>query len=82
MATYATEDFRFTTKGNVMYAIELGWPAGNEGVIRSLGPAAGSGRVKSVDLLGANAIQVPAHSPEKYAYAFRIAFEDEAASKN
>ncbi len=93
-ATYTAEDFRFTTKANVLYAIELGWPAGNETVIRSLRTVAGAGKIKSVDLLGANTklqfsqkpdglhIQVPAEAPGKYAYAFRIVFEGEASSNN
>ena len=28
-ANYTAEDFRFTTKGNTLYAVELGWPAGD-----------------------------------------------------
>ena len=36
-ATYTAEDFRFTTKGNELYAIELGWPAGGEAIVQSLG---------------------------------------------
>ena len=27
---FTAEDFRFTTKGNALYAIELGWPASHE----------------------------------------------------
>ena len=40
-ATYTAEDFRFTTKGNALYAIEMGWPAGGEAVIHSLGTYGG-----------------------------------------
>ena len=80
------EDFRFTTKGASLYAIELGWPAGGEAVIRSLGAGVG-GKVESVSLLGSSEkisfeqssdglhIRVPAHAPGKFASAFRIAFE-------
>jgi alpha-L-fucosidase len=34
---YTAEDFRFTTKGPVLFAIELAWPTSGEAVIRSLG---------------------------------------------
>jgi alpha-L-fucosidase len=84
-AGYSAEDFRFTTKGNTLYAIELGWPAGAEAVIHSLGSSATSTqKIGSVMLLGTDAklafeqkadglhIQLPAQSPGKYAYVFRI----------
>jgi alpha-L-fucosidase len=84
-AGYSAEDFRFTTKGNTLYAIELGWPAGGEAVIHLLGTSAPSTqKIGSVVLLGSAGkltfeqktdglhIQLPAQSPGKYAYAFRI----------
>ena len=37
---FTAEDFRFTKKGDVLYAIELGWPANREAVIHSLGKSA------------------------------------------
>jgi alpha-L-fucosidase len=86
-ATYTAEDFRFTTKGNTLYAIELGWPSGGEAVIHALGTSVGDQRIESVDLLGSDAklqfqqqpdglhIQLPAQDPGKYAYAFRVWFE-------
>ena len=85
-ATYTAEDFRFTTKGNALYAIEMGWPAGGEAVIHSLGSAVGSQKVESVVLLGSDAriasrqeadglhLQLPAQAPGKYAYVFRVLF--------
>ncbi len=84
--SYTAEDFRFTTKGSTLYAIELGWAAGGEAVIRSLGTQVG-GKVASVSLLGSNDkisfeqagdglhIHVPARAPGKFASAFRITFE-------
>ncbi|HWZ84397.1 MAG TPA: alpha-L-fucosidase [Terriglobales bacterium] len=52
---YTAEDFRFTTKGDAVYAIELGWPGGSEAVIHSLGTAVENHRtVKSVVLLGSD----------------------------
>ena len=85
-ATYTPEDFRFTTRGNDLYAIELGWPASGEAVIQTLGPAVGAQRIDSVALLGSDAklqfrqqpdglhIRLPAQAPGKYAYAFRVVF--------
>ncbi|HYM78669.1 MAG TPA: alpha-L-fucosidase [Candidatus Dormibacteraeota bacterium] len=81
---YTAEDFRFTKKADVLYAIELGWPANREAVIHSLGGTALGAKIRSVDLLGSESkltfdqrddglhIQLPEHSPGKYAYAFRI----------
>src|SRR5580692_8000946 len=84
-AGYSAEDFRFTTKGNTLYAMELGWPAGGEAVIHSLGSSATNPlKIGLVFLLGWDArlafeqksdglhIQMPAHSPGNYAYVFRI----------
>ena len=56
-ATYTAEDFRFTTKGNALYAIELGWPASGEAVIHSLGTTVGTQKIASVSLLGAAGLQ-------------------------
>lgn len=39
-ANYTSEDFRFTRKGDTLYAIELGWPSSGEAVIHSLGASA------------------------------------------
>ena len=83
---YTPEDFRFTTKGGTLYAIELGWPAKGEAMIHSLSSGVGQERVESVELLGPDAklkfqqtadglhISVPAASPGKYAFAYRIRF--------
>jgi alpha-L-fucosidase len=89
-ATYTAQDFRFTTKGNALYAIELGWPVSGEAVIHALGSAVGGQKIESVRLLGFDAklqfqqqadglhIHLPAQDPGKYAYAFRIRFEGAA----
>lgn len=83
---FTAEDFRFTKKGDVLYAIELGWPANREAVIHSLGKSASGDQPKigSAALLGSDAklrfeqredglhIQLPEQSAGKYAYAFRI----------
>ncbi len=85
---YTPEDFRFTTKGDVLFAIELGWPSTEEAVVRSLASGtAGTKKVASVSLLGVDGalkfrqekdglhIEAPATPPGKIAHAFRIIFE-------
>ena len=83
---YTAEDFRFTRKGEVLYAIELGWPSGGEAVIRSLRSGTTGESVASVSLLGSDTvpsfeqrddglhIRLPERAPGKFAYAFRIHF--------
>jgi len=86
-AKYTAEDFRFTTKGDVLYAIGLAWPATGEVAIHSLTPTTGSEPVKSVELLGSNAtlqfdqradglhVRVAAQAPANYAYVLRLRFD-------
>ena len=84
---YTPDDFRFTSKGDVLYAIELGWPTKPEAVIHSVGTgAAGERTIESVELLGSDAkvsfqtksdglhIRLPEQAPGKYAYTLRIQF--------
>ncbi len=85
-AKYTSEDFRFTTKGDVLYAVGLAWPTSREAVIRSLAPSVGGQEVQSVALLGSDAklqfdqradglhVQLAAPAPAKYAYALRVKF--------
>jgi alpha-L-fucosidase len=84
---YTAEDFRFTVKGNTLYAIELGWPAKGEAVIHSI-PLGMTGEedIASVELIGTDAkpsfeqlpdglhVRIPEQAPGNYAYAFRIRF--------
>jgi len=84
---YKPEDFRFTTKGDTLYAIGLAWPTDGEVVIHSLAPNAGSERIQSVDLLGSDSkvqfeqradglhVQLPGEAPTKFAYVLRVKFE-------
>jgi alpha-L-fucosidase len=80
-AAFTAEDIRFTTKGDVLYAFALGWPA--KGLtVRALGTAAG--RVSEVRLLGHSGriewaqdasglrISVPERPPCNHAVAFAI----------
>lgn len=84
---YTPEDFRFTTKGGVLYAIELGWPPQPEALMHTIkASVAGAQPVESVELLGSEGklqfqqkddglhIQLPVRNPGKYAYVFRIRF--------
>jgi len=84
---YKPDDFRFTTKGDVLYVIGLAWPTNGEAVIHSLAQTGGSSRVRSATLLGNDAelkfeqridglhVQLPAQTPSKYAYAVRVRFD-------
>jgi len=86
---YSAEDFRFTSHGDVLYAIELAWPSGGKTVIHALGTgaAAQGRRVQSVALLGSTPklsfeqqsdglhMQLPEPAQGKFAYAFRITFD-------
>jgi alpha-L-fucosidase len=86
-ANYTPEDFRFTTKGNVLYAIGLAWPGTGEAVIHSLGLTLGGKRVQSVSLVGSETkvqfsqgpdglrVVLPNLAPPKYAYALRVRFD-------
>jgi alpha-L-fucosidase len=84
---YTPEDFRFTTKGDVLYAIGLAWPTNGEAVIHALAQTVGSEHVQSVVLLGSDAklqfdqradglhLQLPAQVLTKYAFALRVTFD-------
>lgn len=78
---FTSQDFRFTRQGDTLYAVCLGWPAG-EAIIRSLGSAAG--QVTAVSLLGTEGplafrqdadglhIALPDARPCDYAYTFKV----------
>lgn len=81
---FTSEDIRFTTKGNTLYAIALAWPEDGKLTIRSLAKGTDL-QVSSVDLLGhkglltwsqsAEGLEVtlPAGQPCDYAFALKIA---------
>jgi alpha-L-fucosidase len=85
---YTPADFRFTTKGNILYAIGLAWPTNGEAVIQSLAPTAASEPVQNVGMVGGDAqlhfeqradglhVQLPAEPPAKFAYVLRVNFKD------
>ncbi len=86
VTNYTAEDFRFTTKGDVLYVIGLAWPANGEAVIRSLAKTPGNAPVQNIGLLGGDAklrfdqqhdglhVQLPSQPLVKYAYALRLTF--------
>jgi alpha-L-fucosidase len=85
LSPFTEHDFRFTQKGDAVYAIALAWPASGEVVIKSLGGAALSGKnIEKVSLVGSTSvleysqqtdglhIRVPAQPPGRYAYCFKV----------
>jgi alpha-L-fucosidase len=88
---YTSEDFRFTTKGSDLFAIELGWPTSGEAVIHTLGTDGLPGQhIQAVSLLGSAAklsyqqqadglhIKLPQKPAGEAAYVFRIALDSPA----
>jgi alpha-L-fucosidase len=82
---YTAQDFRFTTKGDVLYAIELATPQNGEAVIHSLAAGVPSSvSIQNVSLLGQNDalefsqlsdglhIHLPQNVSGRYAWTFRI----------
>ena len=86
MIAYTAEDIRFTTKGDTLYAIALGWPANGKLNITSLAEGASQypGPIGTVALLGAQApvsyqrdgtglhVDLPADKPCDSAYVLKI----------
>ena len=87
--SFTSQDIRFTTKENALYAICLDWPD-TEVTVRSLASGAGmlSKRITEVSLLGSAttlswsltedglSIQTPDERPCDNAYAFKIVLND------
>jgi len=86
-AAFTAEDIRFTTRGDVLYAIVLGWPQSGEVTIRSLGSNLRlyNRDIEAVHMLGAAEplawsrdpdglrVKLPADRPCDHAFALRIA---------
>lgn len=83
---YTADDVRFTTKGDTLYAIMLGWPEGGKATIKALAknsPAVAAGPM-DVSLLGYDGklkwtrtnegleITLPEKAPSAHAVAFKI----------
>jgi alpha-L-fucosidase len=83
---YKSQDIRFTTKGNVLYAIAMGWPENGKITIKALaqGAAGKLGTIGKVELVGSGAevkwardasglqLNVPGPKTGAYAWVFRI----------
>jgi alpha-L-fucosidase len=82
---FTAEDIRFTTKGEVLYALVLGWPAASRTVtIRSLATANAGRAIGRVQLLGhpgnlpfrqspeALVVDLPEVPPCEHAFVFKI----------
>jgi alpha-L-fucosidase len=81
---FTAQDVRFTTKGNALYAILLGWP-GTSATIASLGSSAVD--VSGVSMLGVEGslawsqdgngltVEMPADRPCAHAYTLKIALK-------
>ena len=84
---FTAQDVRFTTKGDVLYAIVLGWPDSGEVVIESLGTrlALYPDAIRQVELLGSGEpvqwsrdddglkVKTPSERPCQHAYTLKIA---------
>ncbi|MFC2077066.1 alpha-L-fucosidase [candidate division KSB1 bacterium] len=89
--TFTAGDIRFTTKGNTLYAIALGWPQSSKLTIKSLGldTKISTRGIASVSLLGRPGklewsrdseglkVLLPEAQPCEHAYAFRIRLKGE-----
>jgi alpha-L-fucosidase len=83
---FTAQDIRFTTKGDVLYAIALGLPAANT-TIKALGAKAGNGTIAGIDLVGSNEkiswsqkadeliIKPSKNYPSENAVAYKISFK-------
>ena len=91
---YTAQDFRFTTKGSVLYATALGWPDGGALTVRTLAAGAAGivGEVRGVELLGHGPVPftrtagglvatMPAQRPCDHAYVLKVTGLNLAASR-
>jgi alpha-L-fucosidase len=85
VGTYTSEDYRFTKKGDIVYAFLMDWPAHGKAVIKSLRKKASAypKEIAKVELLGAGAVAftrddqgltvtLPDAKPNDYAYGLKI----------
>ncbi|WP_229757621.1 alpha-L-fucosidase [Paenibacillus marchantiophytorum] len=81
---WTASDFRFTKRGNTLYAFQMRWPDDNRAVVRTLTE---SHKVKSVRLLGVGevpfeqpfgvlTVSLPAHKPTEYVTVLAIELEE------
>jgi len=86
--SFSAEDFRFTSRGDTIYAVALSWPENGQFLVRSLGSDSEllDQKVKAVRLLGFDEpvkwqqkgdgleVKLPAQPPCQNAYALQITF--------
>ncbi|MDP4846797.1 MAG: alpha-L-fucosidase [Akkermansiaceae bacterium] len=82
---FSSDDVRFTTQGQTLYAIALGWPESGKLSVKALGQGLSSDAIKGVTLIGhegeikweqtvdALEINLPENAPCEYAYVFKLA---------
>jgi len=84
---FTSEDIRFTTKGNALYAIALAWPEDGMLTVRSLGSDAGlnigivtllghGGTLNWKQTAGGLEVHLPAKRPCEYAFSLKITEKD------
>ncbi|HLK31381.1 MAG TPA: alpha-L-fucosidase [Puia sp.] len=83
---FTAKDIRFTTKGEILYAIAMGLPSTNT-EIKALGQKAGNGTIASIDMIGSNekvswaqgadalVIKPSKNYPSENAVAYKINFK-------
>jgi alpha-L-fucosidase len=83
---YSAKDIRFTTKGDTLYALALGWPESGKLVVKTLATAAG--KISGVALLGSDAkldwqqtaeglvVTLPAQKISEYTTGLKITGSD------
>jgi alpha-L-fucosidase len=85
-AGFTSADVRFTTKGDVLYAILLGWPESGEAIIQSLGANLPlyTAKIERISLVGSPAslqwqreagalkVKLPTERPGKTAFVLKI----------
>jgi alpha-L-fucosidase len=88
-AAFTSQDIRFTTRGDTLYALALAWPEHGSVTIKSLATDSGLFQrpIEKVELLGSNelvhwrressglTVDLPAARPCQYAFALRISSE-------
>jgi alpha-L-fucosidase len=87
-AAFTAQDFRFTAKGDTLYAVCLDWPPGQEATIKSLGTNSSvkADAIAGVSMLGTPGtlawsqdgeglkVKMPTEKPCEHAYVFKIVF--------
>ncbi|RKR85104.1 alpha-L-fucosidase [Mucilaginibacter gracilis] len=81
---FTSSDIRYTTKGKMLYAIMLGWPADQGALLKKLGATNGIGKINKVNLLGYHdqlvfqqteaglKVELPGQAPGKDAFVLKI----------